>query len=451
MHIETIIKDTSCHKKKVDIKKFFQFIILKDISKKKREVIIYNAIVLNAEPFDATFNISYMYNYKPIISTTSDCSDFFQKEKIIKQFWGEKSEFTNEITTTIQKLTNSKPESLKKPSDYLNDVNNSCKGIFYVEQEEKSNVGKYIIKPIKTIQNESGIILEDTKFENIPPSEIKEFASRGYWFKSKFIVPIDDEKYIDFTASIKLEEAEYISPDFKIYLQTDEKYELKKTNVELLYSKDNIDQTNCEMVKVFSQSKMSYFDEWVKLGIYSSSLFRTKMNSVSEENSYTKGLTNITVKATLENTQHFILRELKLIIFSLFLSLFISIGFDITRQGTPEFQQLFPPSLDGFTLDTKWLFLCVLLFIKYMYIRNTNVKPLISFILYTPLTIWFFLYITYPIIYIEHPSLRNLYLWDIVFSIVSILFYVIVIMRRRHNYSSNKQDDGNKFFQLIGV
>lgn len=48
VHINTKIINNGIDDDEIIINKFFQFIIVKDINKKTREITIYNAIVLNA-------------------------------------------------------------------------------------------------------------------------------------------------------------------------------------------------------------------------------------------------------------------------------------------------------------------------------------------------------------------------------------------------------------------
>ncbi|HAT1529133.1 TPA: hypothetical protein I8W52_004405, partial [Morganella morganii] len=85
-------------------------------------------------------------------------------------------------------------------TSYLN-KNNSCHGVLYIEQNEKPNIGKFIVKPIKIATNDNSIILSDSD----EGEQGTNLISRGYWFKSEFDAPIEDgSKHIDLIASISL-------------------------------------------------------------------------------------------------------------------------------------------------------------------------------------------------------------------------------------------------------
>lgn len=443
MHIETIVNhDGKKGNNTITINKLFQFIIVKDIDKKNRKIIIYNAIIFHAKSTHDKLNISFKYNLRDIPFTKEDCSHFFQQDNIIQQFWGKDSKFYSNMSDCLKNFHHQDDDI----TSYLN-KENSCHGVLYIEQNEKPNIGKFIVKPIKIATNDNSIILPDSD----KGEQNTNLISRGYWFKSEFDAPIEDSnKHIDLIASISLKGIEYKSPDFKIYLQADNKYELKRNSVEISYSKNVIDRQNCEILKVFSQSKMTYFDDWRNLGIYQSALFRTKMNSVSEESSFTKGISKIEIHANLENSEHFIVKEINLIIFSLFLSLFLSLGFDITRQENIHFSRIFPESAKILTIDALWFLCCLSLLFKYIYARGSNIGNILIYSLFSPLILWQSLYIFHPTAYENNLLLSKIYYFDIIFGVLSLVLYIIVLHVRKRN-PSKKKSDFNRFEKFIGV
>ncbi|SUC26967.1 Uncharacterised protein [Providencia rustigianii] len=294
MNLKTIIKNNGSKNDSISIDKFFQFIIVKDLDKNQREITIYNAVVMNAETNKPDITLSYKYNYEDAkikYNDTNDCHSFFQNEDILKQFWGGNSIFTNNTVEKLNEITKcTTPQSVH---NYLNS-NNPCSGCFYIEQDEKDNIEKSLIKPLKIKTNANGVVLNDCETKLILPEPYRKLILNGFWFKNIITVNIDrNEKNLELDFCIDLLGAKYSSPDFKVYLLTDEKYSLKNTRASISYSNTNIDLSNCEVIKVYSQNKMIYFEEWVKLGIKSNSLLRVKMNTASESKIFSIGLKKI--------------------------------------------------------------------------------------------------------------------------------------------------------------
>lgn len=362
---------------------------------------------------------------------------------------GKKSYFSNNASTCLKKLNKNDKHIPQDLLSYL-EKDNACKGYFYIEQSEKENIRKTLIKPIKVEKNTNGVILSDTlTFHN---EEYENLISQGYWFKNNFTVSIEkNEKALNLDVAVSLSGAFYKSPDFKIYIQSDKKYELKDTNISVSHSRDDIDKTNSEIVKVFSQSRMKYFDEWQKLGIHENSLFRIKMNSISENKTFKSGINELQLNIKLEDSETPVSREKNLIIFSLFLSLFLSFGFDITRQQELNFQLIFPYlAKEYFTIDALWIFLCLSIFIKYNYLEKTKVNKLIGSFTLLPLLIWFSMYILHPSIYLSFKFLCWLYYIDCSIAIIVILLHWRV-SRQSKRMKTGKIKEFNRFDKFIGA
>lgn len=439
---------------KVTIDKLFHFIILQDINNDKCKVTIYTALAFHSDQKDAKLVVSFSCNKKQVKAKHEDRSSFYLEDGVITQFWGKNSKVDTEYSTITQKclegINVSTPDPLDKITTALDKIEDTD-AVLYID-EDKQGIRKIIIQPSK-IKVEAAQIALKCKYGALE-NELKEFVSNGYWIKSEFDSDIQSSKLgFNFQSEIKLDGAVFNSPDFKVYFQTQKKYDLKTSSaeVDLQSTPPNSPTTSsaigtkCEVIKVFSQSKIIYFDEWAKLGIYTSSLFKVQMSSSLENKICNNGIKSIIINAQMEDLESPRKREINLLILSIIFSLFCSIGLDVTRQTSEIFPLIFPMK-SFLSLDLLWFIVCIGVFLKYVFITTTNINKKIIIPLAIPLVLWFVPYAFISDLKIsDNPVMSNeytlryfhsLYFIDLLFSAYCLISYAF-IKKVRYTLRSN--------------
>ncbi|MFM5083180.1 hypothetical protein ACEUBN_17905 [Aeromonas veronii] len=456
----------------VTIDKLFHFMIFHEINEGKCKVTIYTALAFHSDHKDARLIVSFTCNQKQVKAKHEDKSSFYLDETVIQQFWGKNSKIESEYYSITQNCINNKnlttPDPLEKITAQLAKIEDTD-SVLYIE-EEKQGIEKIIIQPSK-IKVESAQIALKCKFGALE-NELKQFISNGYWIKSEFDTEIESNDLgFKFKSEIKLDGAAFKSPDFKVYFQTQKKYDLKTSSseVELNTKIPSTAQptssqmgSKCEVIKVFSQSKIVYFDEWAKLGIYTSSLFKVQMSNSLEGNICNDGIKSISINAQMEDLESPRKREITLLILSIIFSLFCSIGLDFTRQSSDAFKLIFPMK-SYLSLDLLWSIVCIGILLKYLFITATKINKKIIIPLVVPLVLWFMPYAYISNMMTEtHPFLLNKYIenyfhlfyfFDILLNIYCLLSYLF-IKKYRYTLRSNKSNDRpikNIFIKLTGT
>lgn len=383
-----ISRDSQAENTITTLDKFFQFIIIDKIDANRCKVSIYNAISFSGTGDNSKLIIDFHNQHHSQIQGVkyTDCERFYQETDILKQFWGSDSKFSADISSTIEQFFHSlSPDDKKEIVEVLGACNSS--GIFGVS-EKKESIKDIIINP-----SSAEFVGSQAKLScNIPKTESKfDIISNGYWFKAEFETDLSTGPN-GFNIESKLEfskNSQFKSPDFKIYIQTGKKYDLRSSKVTVI---SNGNDYIGEIVKVFSQSKIKYFSEWADHGIYSSSLFKASPGTTAEKAINDIGLESISVSAALEDLELPRHREINLLIFSIIFSLFASFGFDKTRQTESEFRDIFP-SYNYLSIDGSWLLVCIGIIIFYYLLKNYNWSRITKFFAVFPIILWFFSYL----------------------------------------------------------
>ncbi|MBL0516218.1 hypothetical protein [Aeromonas caviae] len=437
MHISTNIKyDSNKQNQELILDKFFQFIMLDEIINGKCRITIFTAISFHSEYNDERLVISFDCNLKTLAKGQikhHDKSKFYEEEVVLKQFWGQNSKVDSDLSSMISKCLEDERERTNKDEDadkLKSDLPNNSSCMLYIE-EAKNNISKIIIQPTE-LKGQTNKVTLTGCYEKLTP-ELKKYVSSGYWFKSEFEGDIDSNKLgFKIKSDIKLTNAKFKSPDFKVYFQTPKKFDLKTSSadVEITNTADgssDINNAKCEIVKVFSQSKIKYFDEWAELGIYVSSLFKIQMNNQLEKKIFSNGVSSLTFTAQMEDLESPRKREIHLLILSIIFSLFCSIGLDVTRQGTPEFIKIFPTLIKSHaTFDFLWLIVCLGVLVKYLFVTTSKINIKVRrFIIPAPVVTWLSIYVL--AIPVPDLALHSVYYADIVISLYCLLSFLYII------------------------
>jgi len=383
MRLTTSIReDSASGDVALNIDKFFQFIIIGDIVDGEAEVTIYNAIAFHykCKVTNPKIIVKFNANDEDITFNHQDCSRFYQEQVVLNQFWGKESEFSASYRELINKIpeVSGKKEELEELNVALDNAGDKDGALFITEK--KDVVKDVIIAPCSIKESNGSVILND--FFTGVKNELKEHVSNGYWFKTSFKSKVENNHQgFKLKVDVKLNDANYSSSDFKVYIQTNKDYDIKQ-------SSSSIDDKNdVSIEKVYSQNSLKYFKDWEDLGIYKSSLFRMSNGSDVDKivsNSVNKFSASIQFEDIFASRR----REVSILVFSIVLSLLCSIGLDATRQNTIEFRSLFP-SLGDFSIDFLWLMSCVSLAAKYIFLKYSKIPLSLKFLLITPAVIWF--------------------------------------------------------------
>lgn len=388
MKITTNIKQDNNQKSNTVLDKFFQFMVLNEVQNDKCQVVIYTAIAFHCEQQDAKLIVNFSCNgQKKIDVVNTDKCSFYSDEAVLKQFWGGESKVDSGYMALIDKCADSESTEDKEIlRQALQNVHDS-EDVLYIS-ENKESIKDIIIQPLKVKIGTNEVVLK-CKFSDIN-KELKKYLSNGYWIKTVFEEDIEsDQQGFKIEAGLELTGATFLSPDFNIYVQTPKKYDLKSGSVEINLDGENTSQG--ELIKVFSQSKINYFEEWTNLGIYASSLFKVTMNSTAKKDIFKKGIKGISHTAHMEDLDAPRKREINLLIFSILLSLFCAIGLDRTRQNTEQFVASFP-NVGFMSIDLIWAGICIGIMFKYFVLKGSKIAKNIKGLLLLPFTIWFCAY-----------------------------------------------------------
>ncbi|HCG9432381.1 hypothetical protein VB492_18460 [Vibrio parahaemolyticus] len=422
------------------------------------EVTIYNAIAFHDDAENSKLIVEFLDEKNSRIQGIAheDKSKFYRESDVLNQFWGANSRYDANISDIIKTFT--KDKKIDEDSLYKHISSTGTNGVFGVE-ENKEGIDNVIIIPLE-IENESNQLI--LRQENHPQdSELKSIISYGYWFKSKFHIDLNTgQNGFSFTSNIDFSQSvTFKSPDFKTYIQTSKKYDIRRSKVEV---KDKSDSKLGEIIKVFSQSKIKYFEEWADLGIYNSSLFKVNHGTAGDTLISEGGVSSISVKADMEDLEKPRRREVNLLIFSIIFSLFTSFGFDRTRQlEAGGFSTIFP-DFPYLSIDAMWLLVCSGILMKFIFIKQAKVANLVKFFLALPVGLWFISYLiiyqsewvnemlnkpdTLPIV----PFYHTLYYCNIA-GMVYMAISIVLIKVKRPKKAPGAKNDQSRMTKIFGV
>ncbi|MFH6955291.1 hypothetical protein ACHSBP_19500 [Pseudoalteromonas sp. XMcav1-K] len=390
----------------VRLDKFFQFIVVSNITpaedgfESNAKIGVYTCLISSCCDTHVTADLTDANS--PVLNCVitvngvetdeiEDRSHFFLEESNIRGFWGERS--------VVKSPSKQDIEALLGVGEIPSEILRQSKIVYIDQSHMKSCV---LVKQFK--DNQSLTIGKD-KFPN------------GYWLYHEFNTCIDSNSTgVGVKAKVKLDKINASSPDLRVYFQFPKSLEIHNERVEItpsevlktasdqksskvvnklrnfLSQKDSEEQNSssnnsffgakARVERVFSQSRIEYYDEWIQGGIKKSNLFRLQENKQAQK-LMDDGLEELSIDMALIDVNKPKEREYKMLLYSLLLSLFCSYGLDATRQNLIGFQNLFLLGSDFITF--MWLLLCVGIGIKLFFyfkvdkILNYNRKNKDSF------------------------------------------------------------------------
>lgn len=454
MKIEIALSTDTVNNEDIILDKYFQFIVIGEQSSGYRKITIFTAASFHASKNSENANLTFrIFGDETRIKGEikhEDCSHYYEQDKILQQFWGDSTKLfkTREEFSTYKKslYPKAKPTTVDSLISKLTKLFSESENSKFLDiNETKKNIKPITILPCPISVDNSDVNLKHNKSE----SGLDKFVSYGYWFKSELNVKLADSKkgfdlLIDTSCS-----KEVTSPDFKIYIQMPKEYDLYKNKV--LFTNDNNIDNSSEIVRVYSQSEITYFKDWIKLGVYKSALMRV-VSSSSNESFLNKGIKKIELELNVEDLKKSQMREIHFLLMSIIISIFCSIGFDATRLDSEKFTNMFPDIL-SLSSSFFWLMISIGLMLKYLCFRGSSIKykymtlPLLSFPIIYLLSYYLFLgpvnevtwfdFITFAK---DRPLSKDLILFDLGLS-----FYLLVVfLYRRWFYIEYDNSPPNK-------
>ena len=365
----------------VSIQKLFQFSIIgKKNSDSTHQIDMFNAICFKAEKNTESLKLICDIHFKNFTSSQSstnriqtkftDKMKYFEELDILKQFWGEDAFSSNNSEDFILKIKNEfniKNEDQDKLSEEVSLIYSVLDSVGSIPLFIKNSEDTFIILPFKAYGQTPNKITLKSKGDLSSLKILKDKISLGFWFhnvadmKLKNLINSDNvNSEIEFRNQIK-------SPDFKIYFQVDETVELKRNKVVLDYKLES--STDAEIIQVYSQSGIKYFQDWITLGIYKSTLLRLH-NNKSVNDRISNGFSTIKTELELEDIEATYKKGANLFILSIFISALMAMGLDSTRLISPDFLVNFP-KIPIFSEAFIWFLICLGVIPKYLVLKNT--------------------------------------------------------------------------------
>ncbi len=445
----------------IKIDKLFQFVVIGEKQNdNQRSVEIYTAISfkrnrseantgdmsLKIEPIfeDYTSPQESRLNYSYI-----DRSIYYQEIDILKQFWGKDSkaisdrgnfitslglEPSEELTNTITKAYRTKNESLEP----------------IIIEELSKNIDKFSIIPCTSIQSNDKIILKGSDVDIA-----SEKLSYGFWFKVSHVGFFKEHEQIELEHSLNFS-FPFNSDDFKIYYQIPKHYDIRKGKVSCFGDAES----SSEIVKVYSQHRIKYFEEWRENGIYDSALFRILNNKSFDDNLKISSNKNFLSQIEIFDNRISRMREVYTLLIGIFISTFISMGLDATRLLSEDHQRLLSFSLFGEKIPASitWTLIAAGLILKCLGIFNDSIskrRKKIYVIMSMPILIHSIIVLYLPdkeftkTLYDGTSILRYLIYWDAIFTAFICSGKIIRhhLLSRRQNLRS-KGKEGKRYKAL---
>lgn len=412
----------------IKIDKLFQFVVIGEKQNdNQRSVEIYTAIsfkrnidklntgdvCLKIEPIFEDYtspqenNINYSY---------IDRSIYYKEIDILKQFWGKDSRAISDRGNFATSLG-------LAPGDQLN---NRISGIYNIKsellepiiiEEPSKNIEKFAVIPCISMQGNDKIILKGSDVDIISGK-----LSYGFWFKVSHVGFFKEHEQIELEHSLDFT-FPFNSDDFKIYYQIPKHYDIRKGKV----SCSGDVESSSEIVKVYSQHRIKYFEEWRENGIYDSALFRVLNNKSFDDNLKEIGNKNFLSQIEIFDNRTSRMREVYTLLVGIFISTFISMGLDATRLLSADHQRLLSFTIFGEKIPASiiWTLIAAGLILKCLGIFNGSLsrrRRIIYVMMSMPILIHSFIVLNLP----DKAFTKNLYdgastlplliYWDVIFT-----------------------------------
>jgi len=415
----------------ISVDKLFQFVVVGEKqSDNKRCVEIYTAIAFKRQ-FDENQNGPISLKIEPQFDdftkeqqnycnnfSYSDCSEYYQEIDIIKQFWGSKSDTIDDRNKLLPLIgiTSAEPSLLEQIY-----TNKNITPIM-IEESEKG-IDKFIAIPLPSTKTGNKIILSGNT------SDIYHVAAANkisfcFWFKISHVGFFKEHEHIEVEHTLDFD-FPFISDDFKIYYQVPKYYDLNKGKVTCHAQQE----ASSEIVKVYSQHRIKYFQEWRENGIYDSALFRV-LNNKNFEGIIRSNSGNKTITSQIEIIDNRIskMREVYTLLAGIAISTFVAMGLDATRLGMTSHQELLEFDFLGLNITAAiaWTLIAIGLVIKYFRIFDENIskgRKTIYILLSMPILLHSFIVLYIPTTqYIVGPYkninlIKDIIVWDMLLSI----------------------------------
>lgn len=247
--------------------------------------------------------------------------------------------------------------------------------------------------------------------------DIKNYVSYGSWFRIKFNAWFEkknDSFYLDNSVVFG---SRMPCPDFKVYYLLPDDSEPKPHSVNIKCIDENKTEVDSEVIKVYSNQSMSYFDDWLSLKIKSRPLIRLKNTTKIDDAILKKGMKSYNAQFDVFDISASKRREVAIFLFGLFLAAFLSMGLDATRIGSELFKVYFPESW-YFSESAIWLLICLVAVPKFIIVRGSmksnNMKWLRNCVVFSSVPVIFW---AADALFVREPVLKILSESDLLFFI----------------------------------
>lgn len=376
----TFIKDAPSSGE-ITIDKFFQFVVAGDKSSDGlHQIEMFNAVCFSAEKnlFDAKLDCNFdpkPYSDKSIKTDIEfkDKVEYLNEVEIVKQFWGKESYSSSNREDFIKRLNIEFNFNESQQSDLVEDVeliyNTLNKNLPVIIREDKKKIDAFILLPFKAVGTKSNNVQLKSVTALKKLKLLHAHASVGFWFHNSYKIKLQSRSQNElFKVDVNFKNELIKSPDFKIYYQVNSDVELKRGKVSL--SDSTVEALDSEIIGIYSQPNMNYFEDWINFGIYSSSLFSLK-NTAPVNKKIEEGISLIESELELKDVAAEKKKEMNIFILSIFISALMAMGLDATRLSDVQFQNYFP-EIPFFSDAFIWLLICFGILSKYFYITKNN-------------------------------------------------------------------------------
>ncbi|MBB1439620.1 hypothetical protein H5202_13245 [Shewanella sp. SG41-4] len=379
----------------ITLEKFFQFnIIGNKKSDNRHQIDTFNAICFKTEidTFNAKIDCEVIFTDfgdakgkdKAKISF-SDRVRYFDEISILQQFWGEESyrndnreDFIKQCLIVFE-IEPTEKDALIKDVELIYETLDKNSTLPLIINEDKDGVTPFILLPFSAkAHGGNKVRLEgDRSLKSL--TILRDKIALGFWFQKTSNVVIKNQLNSDVINSEIIFNSKFKSPDFKIYYQIGNKVDVKKNLVSIKGGEDS--SLDAEIVRVYSQSEITYFHDWAELGIYNSALLRLQ-NSTKVNKQISIEVKSVSSELLLEDVEATQSKEVHVFILSIFISVLISMGLDATRLASCDFTFFFP-DIPIITESLIWLFVCGGFILKHLiyskvYLIKENCKRVIK-------------------------------------------------------------------------
>ncbi|MCE9781222.1 hypothetical protein [Shewanella algae] len=437
MKISTTIEKNFSATNKVKIDKFFQFVVIGEkVSGKQRNVDVFTAISFKAEGGQpVSVKVRHKYeNYSNGVRKTKikdrDVHDYYSNEKVLKQFWGKSTKCLSNPDFAKAFDLSCNECGAEIDDFYKRLVGNTP---LFVE-EDKKGIEKFFIIPCKSSSEGEGLFLLSP--QDIVDEKFRNLASYGFWLHSRFSGEFKEENFMSFSHSIE-SDFDVSCPDFKVYYQVSKFHDVKNATYK-------VNDQKTEVIKVYSQQKTDYFNDWRALKIYESSLLRMMNGSSINEALSKSDIKKVEGDIELVDYNGNKRKELYLILATMFFSLLLALGMDATRLSTENFSKVFEIELYDFNSPASltWLLTCLSLVVvvgNALFLSVRRWRLYVYLILSTPVFLMMMMSIHYPTIIVSSENtLKFIHIVTIIYMGFALFLLVGMAFSKLHSLATIK-------------